>query len=73
MKQAILNNWSFIRFFRLAAGIAIFVQAVISKDFVLGFAGLFFTGMAVFNTGCCGTGGCYTYEKKDTGTTKEIS
>lgn len=58
MKKAILSNWTFMRFLRLAMGIAILVQAVITKDLLFAFAGLVFTAMPVFNVGCCGTVDC---------------
>lgn len=64
MKQAILHNWSFMRFIRLGMGVAILIQAVMAKDVLFSIAGLAFTGMAVFNVGCCGSGGCYAPIKK---------
>ncbi len=73
MKQIIFNNWTFIRFIRLAMGIAIVVQAVIAKDVLFGIAGLLFTGLAIFNLGCCGTGGCFTSINKNKITSKDIS
>ena len=72
MKQIVFNNWTFIRLLRLVMGIVIVVQAVIAKDILFGIAGLLFTGLAVFNLGCCGTGGCYTPINKSN-TIKEIS
>ena len=71
MKQIIFSNWTFIRFLRLAMGIAIIVQAVIAKDILFGIVGLLFTGLAVFNLGCCGSGGCYRPINKSN-TTKDI-
>jgi len=73
MKQTILSNWNFIRVLRLAMGIAIIVQAVMVKDLLFGLAGILFTGMAVFNAGCCGTGGCYAPPKKNIEPAKEIT
>lgn len=73
MKEVILNNWSFMRVIRLLAGIAIIIQAIVNKDAVFGVAGFLFTIMAIFNTGCCGTGGCNTPVKTTTKTTAEIS
>ena len=73
MKQTILHNWNFFRFFRLVIGIAIIVQAVMAKDLMFGIAGLLFTALPLFNIGCCGTGACYTPVKKDRTTKKEIS
>ena len=65
MKQAIFSNWNFIRSFRLIIGCAIIIQAIIAKDILFGFAGLLFTGMALFNVGCCGNGGCNTPVKNN--------
>ena len=73
MKEVILNNWSFMRVIRLLAGIAIIIQAIANKDAIFGVAGFLFTIMALFNTGCCGTAGCYTHMKKTSKTTEEIS
>jgi hypothetical protein len=72
MKQTILSNWTFMRFLRLAMGIAILVQAVIAKDMLFAFTGIVFTAMPVFNVGCCGTAGCAAPPKKNTDTTKDI-
>ena len=66
MKEAIFTNRTFPRLLRLIIGIAILVQAFISKDTLFGLAGLLFTSMAFFNMGCCGAGGCSaTPNKKD--------
>ncbi len=73
MKYAILHNWNFIRALRMALGIIIIVQAVMSKVWIFGMMGLFFTGMALFNQGCCGTGTCYTPIKKKIDPTKAIT
>lgn len=73
MKQAILTNWTFFRFLRLIMGIGIIVQAIYSKDMLLGLVGLLFTGMPVFNIGCCGAGGCSIPSKKGTDTPKDIT
>lgn len=68
MKQTILTNWTFVRILRLLLGLGIIVQAVIVKDAFLGVAGLLFSSMAVFNVGCCGTGGCAPTPKKSSKT-----
>ncbi|WP_439506411.1 hypothetical protein [Sediminibacterium sp.] len=73
MKKVLLNHWSFMRIVRLLAGIAIIIQSVANKDTVFGIAGLLFTIMALFNTGCCGVNGCATPIQKTTKTTEEIS
>lgn len=72
MKQMIVGNWNFMRVFRLIIGVAILVQSVIAKDMLFGLAGLLFSGMAVFNIGCCGIGGCYANPKINSKTLKEI-
>jgi hypothetical protein len=54
-------------------GLAIIVQAIISKDTMFGVAGLLFTSMAVFNMGCCGAGGCATPTKKTDKNSKDIT
>ncbi len=73
MKQMILSNWNFMRVLRLIMGIAIAVQAVITRDALFGLAGFLLAAMAVFNVGCCGTGGCDTPLKKFDGPTKDIT
>lgn len=76
MKQSILSNLNFFRFLRLGIGIAILVQAVMARDVLFGIAGLLFTGMAVFNVGCYGMGGCNTPNtttKKTAETIKHIT
>ncbi len=74
MKDLILKNWNMIRFLRLGIGLAILVQAVVAADILFGLAGLLFTGMAVFNASCCGTGACAAPNpvRKDKGS-KDIS
>ena len=64
MKQIILTSWTFLRVLRLLIGLAVIVQALIVSDALLGAAGLLFSGMAVFNAGCCGTAGCATPTKR---------
>ena len=73
MKQTIFTNWTFIRFLRLALGIAVLVQAVIAKDILFAFLGLIFTAMPVFNIGCCGTQGCYVPPNKDQDKAKDVT
>ena len=73
MKQTILTNWTIIRFLRLILGLGVIVQAIILQDMLLGFAGLLFSGMAVFNAGCCGTAGCAAPPKKSGKTLNETT
>lgn len=74
MIKTIITNWNFMRILRLLAGIGITVQAVMLHDVLFVLAGLLFTGMALFNIGCCGVDGCNTPVNKDTkSSAKEIS
>lgn len=73
MKQTIFSNWTFIRIFRLGIGFAIFIQAIIAKDILFGLIGILFTGMAIFNQGCCSTAGCITATKKSIEPAKDIT
>ena len=72
MKDLVFSNWSIIRFLRLVIGLVIIIQAVMAGDILFGLAGLLFTGMAVFNAGCCGTRTCAAPVKKDS-SSKDIS
>ena len=73
MKNILFQNWTFFRAIRLIMGIAILIQAFIIKDFFLGFAGVIFSGMALFNAGCCGSNGCSTSPISTKNKTKDIS
>ena len=73
MKAVIFTNWTLSRLLRLIIGIAILVQAFISKDILFGVAGVLFTSMALFNLGCCGTGACSTPSKKKDENLKDIT
>ncbi len=73
MRQGILAKWNFMRLLRLGLGVAIIVQAVISKDWTMGILGALFTSMPLFNVGCCATGGCDIPVKNDINNTKDIT
>jgi hypothetical protein len=73
MKNILFQNWTFFRATRLIMGVAILIQAFIVKDFFLGFAGVIFSGMALFNAGCCGSNGCTTRPVNTKNKTKDIS
>lgn len=62
-----------MRALRLMIGLAIIVQAIISRDLLLAIVGLSFSGMALFNIGCCGTAGCNTPVKKNVEPAKDIT
>ncbi|WP_317900005.1 hypothetical protein [Aurantibacillus circumpalustris] len=72
--EAILKNWSFLRVVRVALGLFILVQGIVNSDTLSILLGAVFAGMAVFNVGCCGTGGCgISQDKHETTANKEVS
>lgn len=73
MKSGILANWNFMRFVRLALGIAIIVQSVMARDWIMAVMGILFTSMPVFNIGCCATGGCSVPSSNNKENTNDIS
>lgn len=72
MRNVIFKHWTFFRCLRLALGIAILIQAVITEDILFACAGIIFTAMPVFNLGCCGTSGCAAPPPAKHHTSKEI-
>lgn len=72
MKAMLFQNWNWMRALRLIIGITIIIQAIMAKDLVFGFAGVFFSAMALLNLGCCGSGTCYTPINKGENSTKAI-
>lgn len=72
MWQSVSSNWNFFRMLRLLMGLAIVGQAIGNRDFLFGLAGLMFSGMAIFNIGCCGSAGCKVSPHKSAITAKDI-
>lgn len=68
MKYLLFNNWTLLRFVRLALGIIIIVQGVAAGQGMFIIAGVLFTGMALFNAGCCAQGTCHTGKKTNAAT-----
>lgn len=62
--QTLLSNWNFFRVLRAALGVFILVQGVVTRDTFSIIIGSLFAGLAVFNIGCCGAGGCNTMLNK---------
>lgn len=73
MKDCILNNWTLPRILRVIIGIVIIGMAISRVDIASGIIGTIFTGMGVFNIGCCGAGGCYTPVKNSKKDSRDIS
>jgi hypothetical protein len=70
----LLQNWNLMRALRLVLGGIILVQGIQAQEYIYALAGLFLSGMALTNIGCCGVGGCAVPPKKVTriDTTKDI-
>ena len=62
--QTLLSNWNFFRILRVALGVFILVQGVVTRDTFSIIIGSVFAGLAIFNIGCCGAGGCNTTPNK---------
>jgi hypothetical protein len=73
MKNRILGNWTLSRILRVIMGIVIIGEAISRADITTGILGTIFTGMGVFNIGCCGSGACYTPLKNSKKDSKDIS
>lgn len=72
MKNRILNNWTLPRILRVAIGMVIIGEAIFRADLISGIAATAFTGMGVFNIGCCGSDACYTPVKTGNGELKDV-
>ena len=57
MKTLLLKNWNLMRILRLVIGIWAIVEAIQSKEPLLGIMGGILLFMAVTNTGCFGAKG----------------
>lgn len=73
MKDRMLSNWTFSRILRVIIGIVIIGMAIDRADIASGIIGAIFTGMGVFNIGCCGSGACYIPVKNSKKDSKDIS
>lgn len=62
-----------MRVLRLAAGIAVMIQGIAAKEALFVMMGVVLAAMAVFNAGCCGSGGCATAPGKKSGSAKETT
>ena len=70
--ERITKGWNFVRLIRLALGLLITVQSLMTREWLAVFAGLFLTGTALFNLGCCGAYGCRPVIRPHSGPAKEI-
>jgi hypothetical protein len=58
MKQRILSNWNFTRFFFTGMGIALIISSIQEFEWMGMIAGGYFASMGIFAFGCA-SGNCY--------------
>lgn len=73
MKNTLLRGWNFMRVLRLALGIIITVQGIVTREWLLAVMGILFSLMPVLNIGCCGASGCNIPASKSNKKTEETS
>ncbi len=73
--KSYLRNWDFMRALRLAMGIFIVVQGILTAEWLFIILGALFSLLPLLNIGCCGSAGCnipvVKSSKKTEGTTYE--
>lgn len=62
-----------LRILRVIIGMVIIGEAMSRADITSGIVGAIFTGMGIFNVGCCGSGACYTPVKSSKKDLKNVS
>ena len=72
IKETLFSNRNFMRWVRLALGIAAGIQAIEFHDTLLGFLSVFLLFQSLTNTGCCGSGGCAVPRSKRVEKDQEI-
>ena len=58
MKQRILSNWNFTRFFFIGMGIALIISSIQDFEWIGMLVGGYFASMGIFAFGCA-SGNCY--------------
>jgi hypothetical protein len=58
LKQRLMTGWTFLRIVRLALALIITFEAWNSSEMLFAVLGGFLAFQAIFNYGCCDTGGC---------------
>lgn len=53
-----LKIWDFSRILRLALGLFIIAQSIVTKEWVFMVLGVWFSLLPIFNIACCGATGC---------------
>lgn len=62
--KGFFTRWNVFRITRLVVGLAAMVQGVMQKEGLVLVAGGWIMIGAIFNKGCCGSGGCAVQTKK---------
>lgn len=68
-----LKSWNYMRMLRLALGVFIIAQGLISADGMIIGMGALLSLMSFLNVGCCGVSGCTTGSLKSRKGIDEIS
>ena len=58
MREQILTGWNFRRILSMVLGVIVVIQAYNEKQWAAALFGSGLIVMAIFNRGCCATGGC---------------
>jgi hypothetical protein len=72
LKQRITSDWNITRVVRLVIGVCMLVWSIQMLDWTIGLLSVFFVGMALSNTGCCGAQGCAVPYKRAQNNIEEI-
>jgi uncharacterized membrane protein HdeD (DUF308 family) len=62
MKNILVHNWHFMRFFRIALALFLFYNAYETHQWFFVVFGVFFLAQAVFNLGCSPNGCNVSYK-----------
>lgn len=71
VKYLLLYGWTFPRAIRVALGLVLIVQSIISAEYLFLIPALLFTAMGIFNVGCCSALGSCGYNKYGNNTETE--
>lgn len=58
--NTLLQNWGLFKIIRVALGIIILIQGILTGEIPSILIGLAFSVLALMNVGCCGPSGCST-------------
>ncbi|MHB1921586.1 MAG: hypothetical protein ACYCOO_05055 [Chitinophagaceae bacterium] len=58
IRQIVFSGWNLMRWLRLGIGSYFLISGLRQPDNLMALIGGFFLFQAIFNVGCCGSGGC---------------